>query len=524
MNIQLICLSVLLHFFSFVFYLNAQSSNESDFNAYKRINLFTSGVESFYGPLFLDVQRNHLFHDQKTFVDAIPKYHPDTILYRYLNEKNRFDFNLRDFVNQNFSFSNRDTSQMIQHLNFLWYELTRESKIQNPYTTLISLPYPYIVPGGRFGEIFYWDSYFTMLGLAVSNRTDMIENMVRNFAYLIDNYGHIPNGNRSYFLSRSQPPFFALMVELLAAAKSDSSYYTEFLPELLKEYHYWQSPSRNVEMEPGKFLSQYWDELSTPRPEAWAHSEKFFLESKRDSSYFRDERAACESGWDFSSRWFVDSVSMKTLNTTELVQVDLNSLLYELENIIALTYKIIGNTPESKKFSVLANSRKNLILKFCWNSKTGFFHDYNVVRKEVSPHLTLAGVFPLFSQIASREQASSVSQVLKDKFLYPGGLVTTLIPTSEQWDFPNGWAPLQWIGYKGLMNYGDVNLASQIAENWTNLNSKVYLQTGKMMEKYNVVDLDKPGGGGEYDSQDGFGWTNGVFLFMWNELNIGIKE
>ncbi len=212
------------------------------------------------------------------------------------------------------------------------------------------------------------------------------------------------------------------------------------------------------------------------------------------------------------------------MNTTDLVQVDLNTLLYELENRIALSYQLIGNTPESKKFSVLANSRKNLILKYCWNSKTGFFHDYNVVRNEVSPHLTLAGVFPLFSQIATAAQASSVSQVLETKFLYPGGLVTTLIPSREQWDFPNGWAPLQWIGYQGLMNYEEISLANQIAQNWTSLNIKVYLETGKMMEKYNVVDLDKPGGGGEYDAQDGFGWTNGVFLSLWDKLNKLNKE
>lgn len=524
MNLQLIRFSTVLYFFYFGFCLNAQHSNESDFHASKRINTSPSRFELFYGQLFLDVQRNHLFPDQKTFVDAIPKYHPDTIVHRYLNEKIRTDFDLRDFVNQNFSFAGRDTVQMIHHLNFLWNDLTRESKFQNPYTTLISLPYPYIVPGGRFGEIFYWDSYFTMLGLAVSNRSDMIENMVRNFAYLIDTYGHIPNGNRSYFLSRSQPPFFALMVELLVETKSDSAYYAEFLPQLLKEYSYWQTPARNLEIEPGKFLTRYWDDLSIPRPEAWAHSEKFFLESKRDSSYFRDERAACESGWDFSSRWFADTLSMKTMNTTDLVQVDLNTLLYELENRIALSYQLIGNTPESKKFSVLANSRKNLILKYCWNSKTGFFHDYNVVRNEVSPHLTLAGVFPLFSQIATAAQASSVSQVLETKFLYPGGLVTTLIPSREQWDFPNGWAPLQWIGYQGLMNYEEISLANQIAQNWTSLNIKVYLETGKMMEKYNVVDLDKPGGGGEYDAQDGFGWTNGVFLSLWDKLNKLNKE
>jgi alpha,alpha-trehalase len=126
----------------------------------------------------------------------------------------------------------------------------------------------------------------------------------------------------------------------------------------------------------------------------------------------------------------------------------------------------------------------------------------------------LAAVFPLFFEIATSSQASAVEKVLRDKFLKPGGLTTTLLHSGQQWDAPNGWAPLQWIAYRGLLNYGFEDLANQIKTNWINVNLKVYANTGKMTEKYDVWSKDGEASGGEYPNQDGFGWTNGVFLAL----------
>jgi alpha,alpha-trehalase len=153
-------------------------------------------------------------------------------------------------------------------------------------------------------------------------------------------------------------------------------------------------------------------------------------------------------------------------------------------------------------------------LHYCWDAAAGFFFDYNHAQQTLSDHFTLAGVFPLFFKVAAAGQAEQVAKCVEQKFLYPGGLATTLADTGQQWDAPNGWAPLQWIAYIGFSNYAYTDLAAKIRRNWMQNNEKVYAETGKMMEKYNVTDLNLLAGGGEYPNQDGFGWTNGVYLGM----------
>ena len=229
-----------------------------------------------YGALFHDVQESGIFPDSKTFVDAVPKKDPASIVADYLAIKNNpaIRFSLQLFVEENFYLPQQPPvyttkrRELVDHINSLWTVLRRKSDPQVKGSSLLSLPYEYIVPGGRFREIYYWDSYFTMLGLKESGEHDLIENMVRNFAHLLQQYGHIPNGNRSYYLSRSQPPFFSLMVELLASVKTDSVY-NRFLPALEKEYDYWMdrsAPTRHVvQFKDGHILNRYWDQLSIPR-------------------------------------------------------------------------------------------------------------------------------------------------------------------------------------------------------------------------------------------------------------------
>jgi alpha,alpha-trehalase len=147
----------------------------------------------------------------------------------------------------------------------------------------------------------------------------------------------------------------------------------------------------------------------------------------------------------------------------------------------------------------------------------GYFFDFDMNTRKQSEIYSLAGLYPLFLHIADPIQAESVLEVIRQQFLMDGGLVTTLENTGQQWDYPNGWPPLQWIGYEASKNYGHDVLAEEIASRWLGLNKKVFSATGKMMEKYDVADTTRPGGGGEYETQDGFGWTNGVFLKMWSE-------
>ncbi|MEO8108905.1 MAG: alpha,alpha-trehalase TreF [Ginsengibacter sp.] len=482
------------------------------------------------GELFEQVQLQKVFPDNKTFVDCTPKEELAAIRERYESEKDNTDFNLSDFVHEYFQEPEKiasgyksDTSLPVKsHIENLWDVLTRKAEKTN--NSLIDLPHSYIVPGGRFREIYYWDSFFTMLGLQVSGRIDMIQNVVDNFAFLVDEIGYIPNGNRTYFVGRSQPPFFSCMVNLLSEEKGRKILF-DYLSQLEKEYNFWMKGNEQLSPEnlnvnhvtrlpDGSILNHYWDEYDTPRPEAYQKEIKLSqgVENKKD--LYRHLRAACESGWDFSSRWFKDNKGFKSIHTEDIIPVDLNCLVLNLEQTIAAAYEFSGNKTSAEKFITLAVKRKDAIDKYCWNEEKGFYFDYDYTISSQTNSFTLAAAFPLYFNIASQKQADAVAEIIKSDFLKSGGLITTTETTDQQWDAPNGWAPLQWIAVAGLRNYGHEELAKDIAERWMQINESVYKNTGKMMEKYNVVATDLTAGGGEYEAQDGFGWTNGVYLAL----------
>lgn len=471
-----------------------------------------------------------VFPDSKTFPDCIPVLDPGCIdsLYRIRNEKKAFD--LREFVLKNFILPPQfDTTHktipqhsVSEHVNHLWSTLTREpDTIKN--SSLIPLPNKYIVPGGRFREIYYWDSYFTMLGLKESGETEMIRNMCDNFVSLIDRYGHIPNGNRTYYLSRSQPPFFALMVELLASVDGDATY-IKYFPALEKEYRFWMSgkekatpgkPHRRVvALSSTSFLNRYWDDEALPRPESYLEDVLLAEKTTDDSTLYRNIRAAAESGWDFSSRWLKENDKLSSIHTTDILPVDLNCLLYQLELTLSKAAAISGNKAKESLYKKLAEERKRLISRIFWNQDKKFFFDYDFVRKQPKDVISAAGVYPLFFMAADTAQASAVAELVKSLLLQPGGIVTSNVRSGEQWDAPNGWPPLQFFTITGLQNYGKDQLAEEIRQRWLRINRRVFQATGRMMEKYDVMDPERKAGGGEYPTQDGFGWTNGVFLAL----------
>jgi alpha,alpha-trehalase len=369
-----------------------------------------------------------------------------------------------------------------------------------------------------------------MLGLQTAGEFELIREMVDNFAYLIDVYGHIPNANRSYYLTRSQPPFFALMIRLLAEIDGPEVF-TKYLPHMQKEYNYWmdgyfrlsdkETSFRRVAILPdGSILNRYWDDLPAPRPESYhedvemAHySAPFGVEP---GTLYRHIRAACESGWDFSCRWFRDASHMETIHTTDIIPVDLNCLLYALELTLSDAYKQSSFSEPYIYFLQKAEKRKKALVKYCWNDEKQFFMDYDLTLNKSTSVMSLAGVFPLFFRMATNGQAQHVHEHITKSFLKDGGVVSTLCKSGQQWDFPKGWAPLQYLTYEGLRNYGFTDTAEELKKRWVALNDKVFKETGKMMEKYNVVDIDLPAGGGEYPNQDGFGWTNGIYLWMKN--------
>ncbi|RIJ37104.1 alpha,alpha-trehalase TreF [Pontibacter oryzae] len=481
------------------------------------------------GELFVQVQMQRVFPDSKTFPDAVPQAAPQQILEKYRQQKDQPGFNLEAFVLEHFTmppqpasgFTTDTSLSVTQHIERLWPILTREPGADGG--SLIPLPKPYIVPGGRFREIYYWDSFFTMLGLQANHETQLIQHMVDNFTHLINTTGHIPNGNRTYYLSRSQPPFYALMLRILAQQKGHEVLKT-YAPALRREYAFWMdgaetvtadAPShrRVVRLPDGSILNRYWDDQPEPRPESYLEDVELAEQSgRKHEEVYRNIRAAAESGWDFSSRWFADQENLSTIHTTDIIPVDLNALLYHVERTLADMASLEGNKEEANKYEKLAKNRRKALLKYTWSDDAGFFYDYDFVAGKTTDIPTLAAVFPLYFCMAKKKQAAAVAQKLQQDFLKPGGLVTTLNRSGQQWDSPNGWAPLQWMGVQALRNYKHDQLADEVAQRWVEKNEDIFHNTGKLMEKYNVQDMNLQAGGGEYPNQDGFGWTNGVLL------------
>jgi len=489
------------------------------------------------GRLFQDVQLSGIFPDSKTFVDARPRHAPRDVVAAYDSLRRQTGFDLKAFVEREFelppsvgeSFQTDTAQTMEQHIRALWSVLTRPPDLPDPRSSLIPLPQAYVVPGGRFREVYYWDSYFTMLGLVASGRSDLVRDMLDNFAYLIRTVGHIPNGNRTYYLGRSQPPFFGAMVALYAAA-TDTTQALRYLDALEAEHAYWMAGAeglapggafrRVVRLRDGSVLNRYWDDLPEPRPEAYRPDYELAqtVPAERREALYRNFRATAESGWDFSSRWLRDPRDLRTLETTDLLPVDLNSLLYEQERVIAALRRFRGGPGDAavaERFAGAAAGRRGTLLALAYDSSSGFFYDVRWRTGErVTDRPTLAAAAPLYFGLATAEQGRAVAARFERDFLKPGGFVTTLIPTGQQWDAPNGWPPLEWLTMEGVRRYGRGDLADTARDRWLDLNRRTYRATGKMTEKYDVVDPSRRAGGGEYPTQDGFGWSNGVALAL----------
>ncbi len=491
-----------------------------------------------YGDLFVAVQMARVFGDGKSFVDARPRTSPALVRARYEVERHAPGFSLADFVHAHFVLPGHDApvgprlenrEPVREHIRALWPLLVREHRDAAEGDSLLALPRPYVVPGGRFRELYYWDSYFTMLGLVADGRRDLAEAMLANFAHLIATHGFIPNSSRSYMLSRSQPPFFFRMVELLHA-DDPAAGFAAHLPALRTEHAFWMDGEaalapggahrRAVRLADGALLNRYWDDRCTPREESWREDVETAAASGRPSEQvWRDLRAGAESGWDFSGRWCADPADIATIETTSLAPVDLNALLAGLESAIALGAARQGDTATAEAYQARAATRRRLLQTRFWRATAdgGHFADLNW-RDAADPRpLTAAGLVPLYMGLATPAQADAMAAQVQHRLLGANGLLTTALATGQQWDAPNGWAPLQWMAAQGLARCGHPALARDLAQRWCASVQRVYLATGRLLEKYDVA-TDRPGGGGEYETQDGFGWTNGVYVAFMDGL------
>ena len=482
-----------------------------------------------YGDLFRRVQTARLFKDSKTFVDMEPRFHPSHIMTEYLTKTPQSRADLREFVEANFlpleiinltAFHSTGAQNPAEYIRRLWPLLTRPpTGAPAPGSSLIEINTQYVAPGGRFRELYYWDSYFTQLGLLADQQTATADAMVRIFSGQLKRYGRIHNGNRDYYRDRSQPPFFAAMVSLWQDRYSARSA-AQFLPAMITEHHFWMGGPRAIPVENG-VLNRYWNDQAKPRSEAFHEDVELAELASRElgrahEDVYRDLGAGAESGWDFSTRWFADPGNFATIQTTALLPVDLNSLMWNLENKIAELSRAHGDAKTALRFQQLADRRARMIRENFYDVKTGTFRDINWRTGKLSPEITLAMVAPLFFGIATNEQAQKVLDVLERDFLKTGGLKTTLRESGQQWDGRKGWAPLQWMAYVSAIRYQRFALAEKIRTRWLHANDVMFALTGEMKEKYDVENLTAIAGGGEYEPQFGFGWSNGVYKAFLN--------
>ncbi|HLZ82329.1 MAG TPA: alpha,alpha-trehalase TreF [Caulobacteraceae bacterium] len=479
-----------------------------------------------FGRLYADVELRGLFPDSKTFADAQPLRPPAAIIGDY--RRGLSTDQLRAFVAASFEVPSTGAAAppvapshhaLKAHIAVLWPVLARAPLNAPAFSSQLSLGHPYVVPGGRFREVYYWDSYFTMLGLVRDGRSDLAIGLADDFADLIARYGHVPNGARTYYLSRSQPPVFYLMAGL-TRPEDPAGAYAHYLDALRREHRFWmagedrlkpgQADRHVVRLPDGSILNRYWDARATPRDEAWREDVAMARSSGRPpATLYRELRSTAESGWDFSSRWMADGRSLSALRTTAIAPVDLNSLLFGLEGAIAEGCARLRDVRCVGEFTRRAARRRQAMDRYLWRAGPGIYLDYDWRRETALARPSAAMLYPLFVGAASRNQAERVAVDVRTALLAPGGLRTTTVRTGQQWDAPNGWAPLQWIAVGGLERYGDDRLARDVAGRWLSTVCRTYRETGKLLEKYDVEQA-RPGGGGEYPLQDGFGWTNGV--------------
>lgn len=477
------------------------------------------------GPLFEQVEIEKIFPDSKYFVDCIPKTDPIQIEEEYEKRCVGTDFDLKAFINEHFEppitfEKKRKINASIQmYIKTLWKDLLCEFPRIN-HSTIIPLPKPHLIPGGRFREIYYWDSYFVALGH--KKRPQVIKDMITNFSYLIKTYGFVPNGNRIYYLSRSQPPVFSLLLQLIETV--DEKFALSHFESLEKEYRFWMdgedtlTKTTNIHKRAihidNHLLNRYFDSEDSPRPESYREDVDLYSKLHSPKNFYRNLRASCESGWDFSSRFLENPTDLATIETTDIAAIDLNCLLYHCEKTLSNFAKKLSLKKKSTYYESKYINRKKAIVSLFWDKKKQFFFDYHIKKNSLKNVYSLAGVFPLFMQIATKNQADFIAKKIETDFLQNGGLVTTTVISHQQWDSPNGWAPLIWITYQGLLRYGYTHLAMEIKSRWIKTLEAKFSKTGLLFEKYNVISPNQSPQKGEYLNQTGFGWTNGVYTAM----------
>lgn len=506
------------------------------------------------GSLLAVVQMSNLFPDCKHFVDMPLKHNaattlsewrelvalhngavPIEVLATFVNA--HFDQpggELEDHIPEDFnadhsfdSISDPHYRQFARDLHNRWPNLSRrvaEKVHQNPENySIIALPHSFIIPGGRFRELYYWDSFFTIRGLLASKMFGTVKGMIENMAYLVDTYGFIPNGNRIYYLNRSQPPLLTWCVEAFYSATNDLEFVRKIMPSLEKEMEFFTKNKLITQLGWKSHLFQFKVEALAPRPESYREdyeSAEHIEDIVGKQKLWGDIAAAAESGRDFSCRWFSDEGAhagkMGSTRTSAIIPVELNSIICSNLRIFSNFYELLGQPEKAATTKLQYQVMKEAIHQVFWNETHACWFDFDVTKNAQIEVFFDTNLFPLFCGCTHEgfDGTRVVAYLTNNGILNYQGIPTSLRVTGQQWDFPSGWAPMNWIAILGFKAIGQVELAKTLASKWVTHNYNIFKDSNTMYEKYNVEDpcFKARGGGGEYELQEGFGWTNGVIL------------
>ncbi|UYL08636.1 alpha,alpha-trehalase [Bdellovibrio sp. SKB1291214] len=410
-----------------------------------------------------------------------------------------------------------DHRATFEHIETMWAELTRQTP-KDTTSSLIPLPHPLLIPGARFQEGYYWDSYFAFPALLKTGRQDIVKGQVDNFLFLLKNYGLIPNGTRDYYLTRSQPPLISQMVRLVLEhemAKGELSpstrqWLAEAYPLIKKDYEqFWMNPQTRYDKRTG--LNHFWDSSNTPRPERHSSDKETEI-----AHTFRDVKAEAESGKDFTEAF--------EGRASEYGAVSLNSILFQVERDLAWMGRLLNkDSIEVQGFETASVARQKAMDKYMWDQSSQVYRDVHLPTLRKSQVVTADTFMPLHYKIASDAQAKGVMSQLV-RLERKGGIMSAEKDTGKQWDAPYGWAPHHFFAISGALKYGYQKEGVRLAGKWVQSVETIYQETGKVIEKIDAVRGGVPHEAGDkYPTQDGFLWTNGVYVWaLTNVLKVPI--
>ncbi|KAI1435053.1 Six-hairpin glycosidase-like protein [Xylaria sp. CBS 124048] len=595
------------------------------------------------GELLKQVELAQPFSDSKTFVDLPTKRPLDEVLAAFdkLAKPLSNNTELNEFLSMYFGeagseikavpaneletdpiFLNKTQDsvirQFVEKVIDIWPDLTREyvgaESCDGCVNSFIPLNRTFVVAGGRFREPYYWDSFWILEGLLRTRGsfTEISRNIIENFLDFVEQFGFVPNGARIYYLNRSQPPVLTQMVKTYVDYTNDTSILKRAVPLLIKEHGFWIN-NRTVEIKSNRCthsLAHYAVENTEPRPESYledwttannhsyfaasgiVHPETHALNESEKASLYKNLASGAETGWDYSTRWLANPSDaandvyfpLRSLNTVNVVGVDLNSILYANEITIASYLRDAGNHNEAARFDGLAEKRSAAMFDLMWNDKYGSYFDYNLTSNAQNLYIPAdndtteaqkadapdgyqvffhdAQFYPFWlgaapsqlknNPLAVRDAYKHVAALLSQK---PGGVSATNLVTGQQWDQPNVWPPLMYIMMKGLLNtpptFGEDDpyyietqeLALTLAQRYLDSTFCTWRSTGGstdemprlsgiddpnaqgiMFEKYADNSINAAGGGGEYEVVEGFGWSNGVLIWVVDTFGNKLKR